>query len=161
MDVLFLCIGSEKISGDAVGPIVGSLLRDKYKLPYPVIGTEEHPVNGINFKEYQKVIKDRFPFHRIIAIDSAVGDELWTLKIKEGGVRAGGALKPDGEKFGDIGILAVVGSKEGNVMHNLLSAPYDKVYAIAARIAKMIVATFCPEHRDASLGNATFSLCSR
>jgi len=143
MDILFLCIGTEKISGDALGPIVGTMLREKYKLPYPVLGTEENPINGKNVGEYKRLIKERFPNHKVIAIDSAVGEEkdLWTIKIKEGGVRAGGALSPENEYFGEIGILAVVAQK-GNVLQNLMLSPYPKVLALAERIALMIVKVF-------------------
>ena len=151
MKLLFLCIGSEKISGDCIGPIVGTLLKEKYRIPYPVLGTEDNSVNGANIRAYRDNIKKYFPDYKIIAVDSAVGDDkdLWTLKIREGGVRAGGALNPSVEYYGEVGILAVVGSKSGNVLDNLLSAPYSKIVDCAERIAKTIVKAFAPERLKA------------
>lgn len=151
MKLLFLCIGSEKISGDCIGPIVGTLLKEKYRIPYPVLGTEDNSVNGANIRAYRDNIKKYFPDYKIIAVDSAVGDDkdLWTLKIREGGVRAGGALNPSVEYYGEVGILAVVGSKSGNVLDNLLSAPYSKIVDFAERIAKTIVKAFAPERLKA------------
>lgn len=151
MKLLFLCIGSEKISGDCIGPIVGTLLKEKYRLPFPVLGTEENSVNGTNIRAYKENIKKHFPDYKIIAVDSAVGDEkdLWTIKIREGGVRAGGALDPKVEYVGEVGILAVVGSKKGNVLENLLAAPYSRIVDFAERIAKTIVKTFAPERLSA------------
>ena len=147
MKLLFLCIGSEKISGDCIGPIVGTLLKEKYKIPYPVFGTEENSVNGKNVSEYVRLIKEYFPAHKIIAVDAAVGEEkdLWTLKYRVGGVRAGGAINADSEYVGEVGILAVVGRKKGDVLENLLAAPYLKVNEFAERIARTIVKTFAPK----------------
>ena len=138
MKLLFLCIGSEKISGDCIGPIVGTLLKEKYRIPYPVLGTEDNSVNGANIRAYRDNIKKYFPDYKIIAVDSAVGDDkdLWTLKIREGGVRAGGALNPSVEYY-------------GNVLDNLLSAPYSKIVDFAERIAKTIVKAFAPERLKA------------
>lgn len=146
MELLFLCIGSEKISGDSVGPIVGSILKNRYKLPCPILGTEDKPVNGVNLPHYIENIRTVFPNHRIIAIDSAVGSkkDMWTIKIKKGGVVAGGAITSKNPRIGDIGILAVVGEKNDDVLSTLLQAPLDRVERIAERIAKTIYNVFAP-----------------
>lgn len=144
MKLLFLCIGSEKISGDSVGPIVGSLLKDKYKLPFPVLGTEDKPVNGINLPHYVDNIRTYFPEHKIIAIDSAVGSkrDMWSVKIKKGGVVAGGAIASKNPRIGDIGILAVVGEKNSDVLSTLLEAPVDEIERMAEYIAGLIYNVF-------------------
>ncbi len=152
MELLFLCIGSEKISGDSIGPIVGSLLKSKYNLPFPVLGTEEKPVNGINLPHYIKNIRECFPNHKIIAIDSAVGDkkDLWTIKFKKGGVVAGGAVNSKNPRIGDIGILAVVGEKGDDVLSTLLQSPLNKVEELAEKIAKLIYNVFTPIIKNSS-----------
>lgn len=153
MKLLFLCIGSEKISGDSIGPIVGSLLKTKYNLPYPVLGTEEKPVNGINLPHYMENIRNCFPEHKIIAIDSAVGDkkDLWTIKIKKGGVVAGGAVNSNNPRIGDIGILAVVGEKSKDVLSTLLQSPLEKVEELAEYIAMLINNVFSPSVKNSEL----------
>lgn len=144
MKVLFLCIGSEKISGDSLGPIVGTLLREKYKLPYPVIGCEDMPVNGINIDKYKKYVHRFFPSHRIIAIDAALGEreDIGNIRYRDGGVRAGGALGLHNPPVGELAILGVVGEKGGEPMQTLLNAPFDRVVSLAERIAQAINEVF-------------------
>lgn len=144
MNILFLCIGSEKISGDSLGPMVGTLLKEKYKVPYPVIGTEEHPVNGINISRYKEHIKKYFPTHKIVAIDAALGEEkdLWSIRFREGGIKAGGAVGTNNTMIGDVGILGVVGEKGVNAMQTLLNASFPSVVNLAERIANTILDVF-------------------
>lgn len=144
MNVLFLCIGSEKISGDSLGPIVGTLLREKYKLPYPVIGCEDMPVNGVNIDKYRKYVHRFFPAHRIIAIDAALGGigDIGDIRYREGGVRAGGALGLNNSPVGELAILGVVGERGGEPMQTLLNTPFEKVVMLAERIAQAINEVF-------------------
>ncbi len=144
MNVLFLCIGSEKISGDSLGPIVGTLLREKYKLPYPVIGCEDMPVNGVNIDKYKNYVHRFFPAHRIIAIDAALGDkgDIGRIRYRRGGVRAGGALGLNNQPVGELAILGVVGERGGEPMQTLLNTPFERVVSLAERIAQAINEVF-------------------
>lgn len=144
MKILFLCIGSEKICGDSLGPMVGTLLKEKYKVPFPVIGTEEHPVNGVNISRYKEHIKKYFPTHKIIAIDAALGEEkdLWEVRFREGGIKAGGAVGANNTMIGDVGILGVVGEKGKNAMQTLLNAPFPAVVNLAEKIAGAVLEVF-------------------
>lgn len=144
MNILFLCIGSEKISGDSLGPMVGTLLKEKHKVPYPVIGTEEHPVNGVNIGRYKEHIKKYFPTHKIVAIDAALGEktDLFQVRFREGGVKAGGAIGANNTLIGDIGVLGVVGEKGGNAMQTLLDASFPSVLNLAEKIADMLIDVF-------------------
>ncbi len=145
MNILFLCIGSEKISGDSLGPIVGTLLKEKYKLPYPVLGSEDYPVNGVNISRYREYILSHFPTHKIIAIDAALGDkkDVGNIKFRDGGVKAGGAVGVKNEPIGDLAILGVVGEKGSDCMQTLLDAPFEKVLTLAEKIADVIYEVFC------------------
>ena len=40
-DLVLLCIGTDKITGDCLGPLVGSKLKQR-KFPYPLYGTKNH-----------------------------------------------------------------------------------------------------------------------
>lgn len=149
MKVLFLCIGSEKIAGDSLGPLVGTLLKEKHKIPFPVVGCEDTPVNGVNISRYKGYINDFFPTHKIIAIDAALGDksDVGTVKFRSGGVKAGGALGAKNEPIGDIAILGVVGEKGSDCMQTLLNASFTEVLALAEKIADTITEVFCKERK--------------
>ena len=58
MKAVILCIGSEKICGDSLGPIVGSKLTAKYSVDAYVYGTVERPINRQNLKDYLTHVKE-------------------------------------------------------------------------------------------------------
>lgn len=145
-----VCIGTDKISGDSLGPIVGSLLRERYALPCPVYGVEGRTVNGLNLPDYQRLLACRHPDSAIIAVDAAVGEphEVGTYKVRQGGVKAGGALGRD-DPIGDIGILGVVGLKGGDALSTLMAVPYQEVLALADLIAAKIFQVLQRENANA------------
>ncbi len=49
-DIIFICVGSNKITGDSLGPIVGAKLKQKLGTNIAIIGTTETPVNYENIK---------------------------------------------------------------------------------------------------------------
>ena len=49
--IVVVCFGTPLVSGDALGPKVGTLLQN-WNLPCFVYGTEDRPVTATNMKEY-------------------------------------------------------------------------------------------------------------
>lgn len=141
-ETVVICIGSDKVSGDMLGPLVGSSLREKYHLPYPVYGAVGESVNGINLEEYLEMISVRHGESRIIAVDAALGkgEDVGRIRLKKGGIKAGGALDRAGEKVGDVGIVGVVAEERDpkDVYAALLGVPFSLVEELAKRIAEMI-----------------------
>ena len=140
-----VCVGSDKISGDALGPMVGTMLRRR-GLPCPVYGVEGESVNGVNLAEYRGFLQR---YHRgvpIIAVDAAVGrpDEIGSIKYRLGGVQAGGAMGRSEPPLGDLAILGVVGPKGGDVLSALLAVPFDIVERLAERIADKLCRVLGP-----------------
>jgi len=137
---VIVCIGCDKISGDALGPLVGELLRNKYNLPCPVYGTIEAPVNGVTMNEYREMLESYHNNADIIAIDAAVGspEEIGKIKIRTGGIKAAGALNDSHKMLGSLGIMGVVAPKNGDVLGALLEAPFALVERLAEKIARSI-----------------------
>ena len=137
-----VCIGSDKVSGDMLGPLVGSSLREEYGLGCPVYGAVGESVNGLNLTDYLAMLRDRHPTASVIAVDAALGkaDDVGTIRLKRGGIRAGGAMDKDFDRVGDVGIVGVVAEQRApkDVYAALLAVPYDFVAALAERIAQMI-----------------------
>ena len=75
-------------------------------------------------------------------MDAALGKagDVGTIRLKRGGIRAGGAMEKPLERVGDVGIVGVVAEERApnEVYAALLAVPYDLVASLAARIAKMI-----------------------
>ena len=148
-ETVVICIGSDKVSGDMLGPLVGSSLREEYDLPYPVYGSVGESVNGLNLESYLEMIDKRHKGSRIIAVDAAIGKEedIGNVRLKKGGIKAGGALERRGERVGDIGVVGVVAGEKapGEVYGALLEVPFPFVEELAARIARMIYEALASE----------------
>ena len=141
-ETVIVCIGSDKVSGDMLGPLVGSSLREEYRLPCPVYGAIGESVNGVNLDEYLSMISKRHRGSRIIAVDAALGKrtDVGRIRLKKGGIKAGGALERKGEKVGDVGIVGVVAEERApkEVYSALLGVPFLFVEELAKRIAGLI-----------------------
>lgn len=130
------------MSGDMLGPLVGSALREDYDLPVPVYGAVGESVNGVNLDSYVKMIKKRHAGSALIAVDAALGKEsdVGKIRLKRGGVKAGGALNRKSDAVGDLGIVGIVAKESDpkDVVSALLAVPFEFVSEIAATIARAI-----------------------
>lgn len=112
-DYIFLCVGSDKIIGDAYGPLVGEKLKELFKNTYQnikVVGTLEEPVSAIRLNE---IIKEIYDTHRnpcIIAIDSALSgkEEVGSIFVSNTKMQCGKGIHKSAILVGDISIKAVV-----------------------------------------------------
>ena len=155
-ETIVICIGSDRVAGDMLGPLVGSSLRDEYHLPYPVYGALGESVNGLNLEEYLSMIERRHGGSRIIAVDAALGkgEDVGRIRLKKGGIKAGGALEREGGKVGDVGIVGVVAKEQApkDVYQTLLAVPFPLVSELARRIAEMIHAALTLPQEEGEIG---------
>jgi putative sporulation protein YyaC len=124
-----VCIGSTSVSGDSLGPIVGDLLREKYKVRAFVYGGTMHPVNGITYQSYVDHIKNRHRNSLVVAVDACVGykSEVGKIKCSLLGISAGGALNKQLERFGDVGILGVVALRQSDNLKALMTVSAEVI----------------------------------
>ncbi|MDQ6598617.1 spore protease YyaC [Bacillus salipaludis] len=108
-EIIFLCIGSDRSTGDSFGPMVGTMLKDR-KVPFPVYGTLEEPVHALNFKKILKQVKQTHNGPFIVAIDAALGEEsqIGLIVLKEGAIFPGKALNKGLPSVGDYHLKAIV-----------------------------------------------------
>ncbi len=71
-DLVLLCIGTDKITGDCLGPLVGSKLMQQ-NFPHPLYGTLEKPLHAGNLTRQLPEISTAHPNACTLAIDAAVG----------------------------------------------------------------------------------------
>ena len=141
-ETVVICIGSDRVSGDMLGPLVGSALREEYRLPCPVYGWVGESVNGVNLEQYLEMVEKKHPESALIAVDAALGkkEDVGRVRLKKGGIKAGGALERKGERIGDVGVIGVVAGEKpaSEVYATLLAVPFSLVESLAARIAGLI-----------------------
>ena len=50
-EVVFLCIGSDRITGDSLGPLIGHKLSKEHLSRCSIYGTLDQPVHALNLAE--------------------------------------------------------------------------------------------------------------
>ena len=108
--VVFVCIGTDRSTGDSLGPLIGYKIG---KLRYNnvfVHGNLDNPVHAKNLGEVmEKVYKDYDkPF--VVAIDACPGrmEHVGYLSIGEGPIKPGSGVNKDLAPVGDIYITGIV-----------------------------------------------------
>lgn len=71
--IMFLCIGTDRSTGDSLGPLVGHMLRSRRLKGAAVIGTLDKPVHAMNLDLYARYIRLHYPDYVVVAIDASVG----------------------------------------------------------------------------------------
>ena len=79
---VIMCVGTNKVVCDSVGPLAGTLLRHKYRALAYVYGTLEKPLNALNINTAYEFIKGVHPLSQIILVDASISsDETGIIKI--------------------------------------------------------------------------------
>lgn len=119
--IVFLCIGSDRATGDCLGPIIGYKLSKLRQEIYYVYGTLEEPVHAKNLKDTVAMIYQKHEDAFIIAIDASLGrsDHIGYITLGEGPLKPGAGVDKDLPAVGDIFITGIV-NFSGLLDHMLL-----------------------------------------
>ena len=109
--VMFLCIGTDRSTGDSLGPLIGHKLRGRRLAGAAVIGTLDKPVHAMNLDLYARYIKLHDPDYVVVAIDASVGspDHVGYATLGRGALQPGLGVSKNLEAVGDISITGIVG----------------------------------------------------
>ena len=55
--LVFLCIGTDRSTGDSLGPLIGYKLKQERRRGTLVFGTLDRPVHAMNLEHYVQVLK--------------------------------------------------------------------------------------------------------
>ena len=115
--ILFLCIGSDRVPGDCLGPLVGYKLEHLgISMPdqFIVCGSLSHPVHAMNLRQKLHRIKRQGNF-LTIAIDASIGsrESLGMLCLSNSALYPGEGVAKSLPPVGEISITGVT-SFEGN-----------------------------------------------
>lgn len=110
--VLFLCIGTDRSTGDSLGPLIGYKLKDRHLKRLEILGTLERPVHAMNLETYQAVLKLNYPNHVVVAVDASVGsmENIGCVTLGKGALKPGLGVSKELRAVGDIFITGIVGS---------------------------------------------------
>ena len=110
--VLFLCIGTDRSTGDSLGPLIGYKLNEMGLKHLELLGTLERPVHAMNLDTYQTILKLRYPNHVVVAVDASVGniEHIGYVTLGKGALKPGLGVSKELRAVGDIFITGIVGS---------------------------------------------------
>ncbi|WP_147803803.1 spore protease YyaC [Alkalicoccus halolimnae] len=123
LPIVIVCIGTDRSTGDSLGPLTGSLLEEKMPSQFFIYGTLENPVHAKNLHLTMQHIEKVHPASFIIAVDASLGrrENVGTIVLGEGPLFPGAALNRTLSPVGDLyltGIINVSGFMEFSVLQN-------------------------------------------
>ncbi|MNW28199.1 hypothetical protein D3C74_50190 [compost metagenome] len=101
-DVLFVCVGTDRSTGDSLGPMVGSVLKRK---GFNVLGTLDDPVHATNLVDKLTLIPEDVI---VVGIDACLGKQssVGKVMIEEGPLKPGAGV---GKKLPYVGEYRITG----------------------------------------------------
>ena len=113
-EIIFICIGTDRCTGDSLGPLVGYKLKSFYReMPKNniyIYGSLESPVHSKNICNIIDKIKANFNNPYIIAIDSCLGkiNNIGKVFVNNNPIFPGLAVNKELPPVGDLSITGIV-----------------------------------------------------
>lgn len=143
---VILCIGTDRLIGDSLGPMVGTMLTRLCKnLPDSqrpfIYGTLHSTVHALNLTETNIQIKKRHPDCPVIAVDASLGsyDHIGSVTIRPGSLYPGAGVHKTLPPTGDIAITGITNSESTHPFLDLQTAHLSVVADMADHIASCIL----------------------
>ncbi|BCV23195.1 spore protease YyaC [Moorella sp. Hama-1] len=156
--IVVVSIGTDRSTGDCLGPLVGNNLLQQPALPFAVFGTLEEPVHASNLAEKINQIKTLYHDPLIIAVDACLGqsENVGAITLAPGALKPGAGVNKNLPAVGDIhftGIVNVGGYMEYFVLQNTrLSIVMNMARQIAAAIYRGISLVYEYRHQAVAQG---------
>lgn len=107
---IVLCIGTDRSTGDSLGPLVGSKLKAAGLENVEIYGTLDDPVHAVNLQETLDRIRARHQQSFIVAIDACLGraESVGFISIKKGPLQPGTGVNKELPAVGNVQIVGIV-----------------------------------------------------
>lgn len=148
--IIFLCIGSDRATGDCFGPLVGeALFHAKEKktsfLSSPnVYGTLDRPVHAVNLEKTIQQIYQSCHNPYIFAIDASLGirSHIGFITLGTGPLYPGIGVKKNLPGIGDTAITGIVNENTAKGQHTLQTTRLSLVYHLSCFTSRALIETF-------------------
>jgi putative sporulation protein YyaC len=143
-EIIVLCIGSDRITGDSLGPLIGHQLSKCRMNNIHVYGTLDYPVHALNLEETLDKLKKRHPSALIIAVDASLGTKkhVGFITVGTGSICPGAGVHKSLPVVGDLFITGIL-SVSGTLEHFLLQTTrLSLVVQMAETISEGITKAF-------------------
>lgn len=121
--IVFICIGTDRSTGDALGPLVGSRLKKYSSKAYHLFGTLDEPVHAMNLGKTITAIEQSFTNPFVVAIDACLGQvsSVGCIQLGKEPLKPGAGVNKQLPSVGHMhitGIVNVGGFMEYFVLQN-------------------------------------------
>lgn len=108
--IILLCIGTDRSTGDSLGPLTGTKLQERLVSGLSVIGTLDEPVHAANLETTLANIQRKTNNPFIIALDACLGqlDSVGYITLADGPLKPGTAVKKELPEVGEIHLTGIV-----------------------------------------------------
>lgn len=139
-NIIFLCIGSDKSTGDSLGPLVGYNINNFDNDSIYIYGSLYSPVHSQNLLNTLEDIKNSFENPYIVAIDASLGSfqNVGKVFIEDTPLLPGLALDKKLPAVGDLSITGVVNISGDSKFMVLQTTRLYTVFTLAEFISKGI-----------------------
>ena len=112
-DTIIVCIGTDRCIGDCLGPLIGSMLEEKF-FPLPIYGTVSNPIHALNLDRKLSDIILKHPNSKIIGIDACLGppSKVGEIQVRNYPINPGKGVGKSLSPVGDISIIGIVDSSD-------------------------------------------------
>ena len=110
--VVILCIGTDRSTGDSLGPLIGYKLKEMNTVNFTIFGTLDRPVHAMNLDEYVNILQRFYRNDLVVAVDASVGhkEHIGYVTLGKGALKPGLGFSKELRAVGDIFITGIVGS---------------------------------------------------
>ena len=126
--LILLCVGTDKITGDCLGPLVGTKLTENHYL-HPLYGTLKNPVHAVNLPSVLSKLRSIYPAPFFLVIDAAVGpaEKIGYVSLACSPLSPGKGIRRNLPPIGNISVTGIVGEAG---QHSELELPYTRLYLV-------------------------------
>ena len=135
-EIIILCIGSDRSTGDSLGPVIGHKFKDFISPGLYLLGDLNQPIHAANLNHCIKSIQKTFDNPFIIAIDASLGKEehIGMITLGKGPLKPGLGVKKRLPEVGDIHITGIVNSSHNMESSSLQTTRLSIIFQIADAI---------------------------
>ena len=139
-NTVIICIGTDRCIGDCLGPLVGSMLREKF-FPLPVYGTISEPIHALNIDEKLNIIKNMHPNAKIIGVDACLGDtsSIGELQARDYPIHPGKGVGKSLPDVGETSIIGIVDSSDNSELFTNRNIRLNLIMEMAKIITRSII----------------------
>ncbi|MFD2615621.1 spore protease YyaC [Paenibacillus gansuensis] len=138
-DLVFLCIGTDRSTGDSLGPLTGTFLKEA-GCPH-VIGTLEAPCDAGNLQERLAQVP---PGKTVVAIDACLGRpaSVGYYQVSNQPLLPGASVGKRLPSVGDFSIAAIVNADGVKKYWILQNTSLNHVVRMAKQISAAVVSVY-------------------